>query len=266
MFNVDSKVFVKSPAKSWLPGTISARNEKNLYTVIDEDKEELHKVAADDLTPCRDDLLNEGIDPVVHDLLFLTVLHDATLLRCLKVRYMKNIVYTNIGAIVVALNPFNFQIPWYLDSEMDKYMQEGDVIQKNLPHSWAVAHNTYYDMLNNKQNQTILVSGESGAGKTEACKMVLKYLGNVSMKRASAEQKAHAETIRTKINMASPILEGFGNAKTVRNNNSSRFGKFIHVKFHPLGHVWCVYDQLLAREESYYYGNKAGARTMHSTT
>jgi myosin heavy subunit len=237
-FAVDSRVFVKHPKKSWIPGFVSARDAKTgQYTVVDDDHDEVHKVTDNDITLCREDLLNEGMDPVVHDLLFLTVLHDATLLRCLRVRYMKDIIYTNIGAIVVALNPFNFKIPWYLDSEMDKYLAEGDVIRQNLPHSWAVAHNTYYEMISEQRPQTILVSGESGAGKTEACKMVMKYLGKVSMLRASEKQKDQAEQCRVRILQASPILEGFGNAKTVRNNNSSRFGKFIKVKFHDDGHL-----------------------------
>ena len=237
-FATDARVFVKHPKKSWIPGFVSGRDAKTgLYTVVDDDHDEVSKVNDDQITLCREDLLNEGADPVVHDLLFLTVLHDATLLRCLKVRYMKDIIYTNIGAIVVALNPFNFKIPWYLDSEMDKYLAEGDTIRTNLPHSWAVAHNTYYEMLTEERPQTILVSGESGAGKTEACKMVMKYLGKVSMLKASQEQADTAERCRIKILQSSPILEGFGNAKTVRNNNSSRFGKFIKVKFHDDGHL-----------------------------
>jgi myosin heavy subunit len=234
-YALDARVFVRHPFKSWLPGRVSGRNEKGQYTVLDDDREEIQKVAAEDLALCREDLLNEGVNPVVHDLLFLTDLHEATLLRCLKVRYLKNICYTNIGAIVVALNPFNYGIPWYQDTEMDKYLAEGDVIRHNLPHSWAVAHNTYFEMRTDRKDQTILVSGESGAGKTEACKIVQKYLGRVSMKGMSEEKRGAADEMRRRIEEASPILEGFGNAKTVRNNNSSRFGKFIKLKFAPDG-------------------------------
>ena len=237
-FPVDGRVFVKHPKKSWIPGFVTARDAKTgLYTVTDDEHDEVTKVPESDVTLCREDLLNEGIDPLVHDLLFLTVLHDSTLLRCLKVRYMKDIIYTNIGAIVVALNPFNFKIPHYQDSMMDKYLAEEDVIRHNLPHSWAVAHNTYFELRNDRKPQTILVSGESGAGKTEACKMVMKYLGRVSMKLATEDQITNAEEVREKIQQSSPILEGFGNAKTVRNNNSSRFGKFVKVKFAPEGYL-----------------------------
>ena len=87
-FALDTRVFVRHPFKSWLPGRVTGRNEKGQYTVIDDDREEIQKVPPEDLTLCRDDLLNDGVNPVVHDLLFLTDLHEATLLRCLKVRYL----------------------------------------------------------------------------------------------------------------------------------------------------------------------------------
>jgi myosin heavy subunit len=264
-FGVDARVFVKHPKKSWVPGFVTARDGKTgKYTVTDDDHDEIAKVPEHHVTLCREDLLNEGLDPVVHDLLFLTVLHDATLLRCLRVRYMKEIIYTNIGAIVVALNPFNFKIPWYLDSQMEKYLGEDDVIRNNLPHSWAIAHNTYFELLSENRPQTILVSGESGAGKTEACKMVLKYLGQVSMGKATEEQKAFAEACRVKILAASPILEGFGNAKTVRNNNSSRFGKFIKVKFHDDGYLMGAFTVNYLLEKSRIITASPNERVYHA--
>ena len=106
------------------------------------------------------------LDEDVDDLLMLTELHEASILFCLKKRYMRDVVYTNIGPIVVALNPFTFDIPWYKDEKMKDYLNEGVVVERNLPHTWAVAHNTYWEMRENRMNQTILISGESGAGKT----------------------------------------------------------------------------------------------------
>merc|ERR1719453_1861097 len=82
-----------------------------------------------------------------HDLLSLTILHDSTIMNTLYIRYFKDIIYTNIGAITVAFNPFNFKIPWYQDDNMPKYLSEGHVIKNNIPHSWAVAHNTYWELL-----------------------------------------------------------------------------------------------------------------------
>ena len=263
--NVEARVFFKHPTKSWVTGKVSDKNDSTgRYSCRDDSGEEIAKLTEEDVTPCREDLLGEGIDPKVDDLLFLTVLHDATLLRCLQVRYMKDIVYTNIGAIVVALNPFNYKIPWYKDEMMEKYLQEDDVIRHNLPHSWAVAHNTYYDMRSEGKPHTILVSGESGAGKTESCKLALKYLGQVSKRSASQEQVDAAEAIRIKILESSPILEGFGNAKTVRNNNSSRFGKFLKVAFHTQGYLAGAYTTSYLLEKSRIITAAKSERVYHA--
>ncbi|CUF67578.1 myosin heavy chain MYA2, putative [Bodo saltans] len=230
--------FVKHPKHSWIVGNITGGHMNN-WSVKANDPERqctgemLDKISDADVTTCREDLLDEKS----HDLLSLTVLHDATLLRCLYLRYFDDIVYTNIGAIVVALNPFNFKIPRYMDDKMSEYLKEGQVIEKNMPHSWAQAHNTYNEMISDNGNQCILISGESGAGKTEATKIVMKYLAAISCSRGTAEEKAQGMAVGDRLNACSPILESFGNAKTVRNDNSSRFGKFMKVKFSPTGQL-----------------------------
>ena len=216
----------RDAAESWALGYVTEMG-KTINCKNKEDGRVHSGMTADHVCVAREDLLDNTPD----DLLMLTVLHDSTLLHCLKLRYMKNVVYTNIGAIVVALNPFNYKIPHYMDTAMPEYLKEGHTIQKNLPHSWGVANNTYWEMINDAHNQCILVSGESGAGKTEAAKIVMKYLSAVSCLQCSDTQKSAASEVGTKILNASPILEAFGNAKTVRNDNSSRFGKFSKVKF-----------------------------------
>ena len=176
----------------------------------------------------------EVLDEDVHDLLNLTVLHDSTLLHVLRKRFISNYVYTNVGAITVALNPFTYDIAWYKEDQMPKYLSEGERIEANLPHSWAVAHNTYWEMrtgASDKPDQCVLVSGESGAGKTEAAKIVMKYLAALSCKSGTDTQKQAALSVGSKINTSSNPLECFGNASTVRNPNSSRFGKWMCVKF-----------------------------------
>eukprot|EP01060_Flectonema_neradi_P038377 TRINITY_DN801_c0_g2_i3.p1 TRINITY_DN801_c0_g2~~TRINITY_DN801_c0_g2_i3.p1 ORF type:complete len:1341 (+),score=283.95 TRINITY_DN801_c0_g2_i3:187-4023(+) len=218
------------------------------------------KLKEDDIYPISKDVLGED----VNDLLSLTILHDATLLNCLKMRYYKDVIYTNIGAIVVALNPFNFKIPHYMDDQMHKYLAEGDRIENNIPHSWAVAHNTYYEMMNDQQNQCILVSGESGAGKTEASKIVMKYLGAISSKRGEESQKEAAQEVGKKIQLASPILEAFGNARTVRNDNSSRFGKFMKVQFNDSGFLVGAFVIKYLLEKSRIITAAKGERVYHS--
>ena len=220
----------KDAIESWAVGTVTDMSSKISVKNMDDGKNHTG-ILNDDCIVARDDLLDED----VNDLLLLTILHDATLLRCLKLRYYKDVVYTKIGAIVVALNPFNYKIPHYMETAMPSYLEEGSVIKKNLPHSWSVANDTYWEMINNQQNQCVLVSGESGAGKTEAAKIVMKYLSAVSCLKGGDEQKAAAHQVGVKIINASPILEAFGNAKTVRNPNSSRFGKFSKVKFDQQG-------------------------------
>ena len=175
----------------------------------------------------QDDLFKEEPD----DLLMLTELHEATLLSCLKKRFLKDVVYTNIGTLVVAINPFK-RIPCYQpENTIQNYLAEGPVVQGQLPHCWSVAHQTYFELVNDRQNQTILISGESGAGKTVAAKIVVEYLTAVSCQKATAETKHATEQVGIKVQAASPVLESFGNAKTVRNDNSSRFGKFMKIQF-----------------------------------
>jgi myosin heavy subunit len=230
-----SEVAFNSPSHSWVLGRIEAFDAKtNVYTCSAKDPEPITckvKNTSDEIFAPRAEYLEED----VHDLLQLTELHEASLLFCLKRRYLHDVVYTNIGPIVVALNPFTFDIPWYKDDKMQDYLSEGVVIERNLPHSWAVAHNTYWEMRENRYNQTILISGESGAGKTEGAKIVVKYVGVLSTLHGTTEQQEACALVNRKVNAASPILESFGNAKTVRNDNSSRFGKFMKLQFDKEG-------------------------------
>eukprot|EP01062_Namystynia_karyoxenos_P065765 TRINITY_DN5966_c1_g1_i2.p1 TRINITY_DN5966_c1_g1~~TRINITY_DN5966_c1_g1_i2.p1 ORF type:complete len:1231 (+),score=486.41 TRINITY_DN5966_c1_g1_i2:84-3695(+) len=228
------KVFYWEPEHAWSLGTVTEDTGKHFAVTGAEycatkkgALQACDKLTDDKIWPAREDVLDEDCD----DLLNLTVLHDATIQRCLYVRYMKDVVYTFIGQIVVALNPWNFKIPHYVDAKMPDYLREGEVIKENLPHSWAQAHNTWYDLRRDSENQTILISGESGAGKTEAAKIVMKYLGSLSCLHGTEATKDAAKQVAFNINQASPVLEGFGNAKTVRNDNSSRFGKFMKVQF-----------------------------------
>eukprot|EP01061_Rhynchopus_euleeides_P007222 TRINITY_DN1620_c0_g2_i1.p1 TRINITY_DN1620_c0_g2~~TRINITY_DN1620_c0_g2_i1.p1 ORF type:complete len:1171 (+),score=452.67 TRINITY_DN1620_c0_g2_i1:120-3632(+) len=251
--------FALSTKDSWKVGKVESWNGK-IGTVKCQDGEMLAKLDEHKINLVSEEVLTED----VNDLLNLTLLHDSTLLHVLRQRYMRDVIYTNIGAIVVALNPFNFKIPYYTDDNMPKYLAEGDRIEDNLPHSWAVAHNTYYELLNDQQNQTILVSGESGAGKTEASKIVMKYLAAISCKTGDKKNKAAAQEVGFKINMASPPLESFGNAKTSRNDNSSRFGKFMRVKFDEGGFLVGAHITKYLLEKSRIVTAANGERVYHS--
>ena len=260
MIEEGALVFFDTPENSWVLGTVTSWDGKIGKCSSKEGGKIYEKLKEDEMTIAREDTIDEDKD----DLMSLTILHDATILRCLMIRYMRDIIYTNIGPIVVALNPFNFKISWYTDDNIPKYLAEGDRIENNLPHSWAVAHNTYHEMMIDGKNQSILVSGESGAGKTEASKIVMNYLAALSTKNGTQEQKDAGHAVGRKIKMTTPPLETWGNAKTARNNNSSRFGKFMKVKFDSEGGLVGAYVIKYLLEKSRIVTAGPGERCYHS--
>lgn len=195
----------------------------------------------------------------VEDLTKLVHLHEPAILHVLRKRFYHGLIYTSTGSILVALNPFR-KLGLYSEETKEKYYTLGgdEKTAKRLsPHVYSVADKSFRKMLsssrraNNKSNQTILVSGESGAGKTETTKLIMNYLAFVSSKckrllRAQAQAQAPRlnrsmslalPTVHDRVLESNPILEAFGNARTTRNNNSSRFGKFIRLGFASTGEM-----------------------------
>ena len=157
----------------------------------------------------------------VDDNCSLMYLNEATLLNNVALRYSKDKIYTYVANILVAINPYFDIKNLYTSSTISDY--RGKSLGTMPPHVFAIADKAFRDMKVLKQNQSVIVSGESGAGKTESTKHILNYLcSNFGHTAGSLEKK---------ILNANPILEAFGNAKTTRNNNSSRFGKFIEIHF-----------------------------------
>ncbi|NWH20603.1 MYO15 protein, partial [Grus americana] len=143
-------------------------------------------------------------------------LQEAAVLSNIRTRFERQLIYTYIGSILVSVNPYRlYNI--YGTEQVLQY--EGRALGENPPHLFAIANVAYSKVMDAKHNQCIIISGESGSGKTEATKLILRYLAAVSQKRSTAPQ----------ILEATPLLESFGNAKTVRNDNSSRFGKFVEI-------------------------------------
>ena len=148
-------------------------------------------------------------------------LNEATLLNNIRQRYLKDKIYTYVANILIAINPYSVIKDLYAGPTIKAY--QGRSLGTMPPHVFAIADKAFRDMKVVKQSQSIIVSGESGAGKTESTKYILKYL---------CDNFGHAAgKLEEKILNANPILEAFGNAKTTRNNNSSRFGKFIEIHF-----------------------------------
>ncbi|XP_053566434.1 unconventional myosin-VI isoform X4 [Bombina bombina] len=162
----------------------------------------------------------------VEDNCSLMYLNEATLLHNVKVRYSKDKIYTYVANILIAVNPY-FDLPKLYSSECIKQYQ-GRSLGTLAPHVYAIADKAFRDMKVLKMSQSIIVSGESGAGKTENTKFVLRYL---------TESYGSGQDIDERIVEANPLLEAFGNAKTVRNNNSSRFGKFVEIHFNEKNSV-----------------------------
>ncbi|XP_016140310.1 myosin VIb isoform X1 [Sinocyclocheilus grahami] len=165
--------------------------------------------------PAEDD-----VNKHVEDNCSLMYLNEATLLNNIRVRYSKDLIYTSVANILIAVNPY-FDIPKLYSPETIKSYQ-GRSLGTLPPHVYAIADKAYRDMRVLKMSQSIIVSGESGAGKTENTKFVLRYL---------TTSYGTCQDIDERIVEANPLLEAFGNAKTVRNNNSSRFGKFVEIHF-----------------------------------
>ncbi|XP_036449167.1 myosin VIb isoform X3 [Colossoma macropomum] len=165
--------------------------------------------------PAEDD-----VNKHVEDNCSLMYLNEATLLNNVRVRYSKDLIYTFVANILIAVNPY-YDIPKLYAPETIKSYQ-GRSLGTLPPHVYAIADKAYRDMKVLKMSQSIIVSGESGAGKTENTKFVLRYL---------TTSYGTGQDIDERIVEANPLLEAFGNAKTVRNNNSSRFGKFVEIHF-----------------------------------
>jgi myosin heavy subunit len=155
------------------------------------------------------------------DLVLLDNLDDGMILYDLKERFLKNEIYSNIGTILVSVNPFQ-RLPLYTPEMIDRYKNKGT--RQLPPHPFETADCAFKNIVQTQEDQSVLVSGESGAGKTEATKQVLSFLADVA-----GSSNSSGSSIEDKILSSNPILEAFGNAKTLRNDNSSRFGRFTEV-------------------------------------
>ncbi|KFH65798.1 hypothetical protein MVEG_07901 [Podila verticillata NRRL 6337] len=166
----------------------------------------------------------------VEDMADLTYLNEASVIHNLRLRYHSNLIYTYSGLFLVAVNPYR-KLAIYTDEVILAYRHKKR--HEMSPHIYAVSDAAYHDMLQDRDNQSILITGESGAGKTENTKKVIQYLASI----ASGDKANKIGKLEQQILQANPILEAFGNAQTIRNNNSSRFGKFIRIEFTSGGQI-----------------------------
>uniref|UniRef100_A0A670K974 Myosin IC n=1 Tax=Podarcis muralis TaxID=64176 RepID=A0A670K974_PODMU len=147
---------------------------------------------------------------------------EAAFIENLRKRFKENLIYTYIGSVLVSVNPYK-DLEIYSKQHMERY--RGVSFYEVSPHLYAIADNAYRSLRTERKDQCILISGESGAGKTEATKKVLQYYA------VTCPASEQVETIKDRLLQSNPVLEAFGNAKTLRNDNSSRFGKYMDVQF-----------------------------------
>jgi len=163
----------------------------------------------------------------VSDLTLLSKVSNEAINDNLKKRFEGAEIYTYIGHVLVSVNPFR-DLGIYTDQVLDSYRGKNRL--EMPPHVFAIAEASYYNMKAYSENQCVIISGESGAGKTEAAKRIMQYIANVSGSSSGDIQKVKDMVLAT-----NPLLESFGNAKTLRNNNSSRFGKYLQIHFNAQG-------------------------------
>jgi myosin-5 len=167
----------------------------------------------------------------IRDLTSLQNLHEPAILNALRERYMSDIIYTNTGPILIAINPYK-RLDVYSAAEIENY-RKSEADDDTAPHVFKVANTAFKNLEASQftgfQNQCILVSGESGAGKTETTKFIMRYLAEIT----KVSDRDGEVRIEDRILQSNSVLESFGNAKTLRNDNSSRFGKFIEISFAP---------------------------------
>ncbi|XP_048784653.1 unconventional myosin-Ia isoform X8 [Lagopus muta] len=190
----------------------------------------------------------------VGDLVMLDPLSEEALLRTLQERFSREEIYTYIGEVVISVNPYK-PLPIYTPEKVEEYHDCNFFAVK--PHIYAIADDAYCSLRDRDQDQCILITGESGAGKTEASKLVMSYVAAVSSKGEEVDK------VKEQLLQSNPVLEAFGNAKTIRNDNSSRFGKYMDVEFDfkgdPLGGV--ISNYLL--EKSRIVHHVKGERNFH---
>jgi len=200
----------------WVPGT-TAREDGN-KTIFNADSG--GEIALPSESVANLDLVQTGQLQGVDDICSLAVVNEAALLHTVRVRYADQKIYTRVSRTLIAVNPFA-ALPIYSFKVVEEYRHAKDTME-NAPHIFAIGKDALDGLKLHNRNQAVLISGESGAGKTESCKLVLSFV--VDAVRSSEDG------VEDQLMQTNPVLEAFGNAMTVRNNNSSRFGKWLDLR------------------------------------
>ncbi|XP_048337945.1 unconventional myosin-Vc-like [Sphaerodactylus townsendi] len=216
-----NRVWIPDPEEVWQSAEIATNyktGDSVLHLRLEDGVELRFPVDPSTLPPLR----NPDILVGENDLTALSYLHEPAVLHNLKVRFVESkLIYTYSGIILVAINPYK-QLPIYGDTIIHAY--SGQNMGDMDPHIFAVAEEAYKQMARNNKNQSVIVSGESGAGKTVSARYAMRYFATVS-------RSSNNTQVEDKVLASNPITEAVGNAKTTRNDNSSRFGKYMEISF-----------------------------------
>ncbi|KAG6505092.1 hypothetical protein ZIOFF_037440 [Zingiber officinale] len=275
---VGSHVWVEDPNVAWIDGEVTAITDSNATVVITNgDATKTVVVSLSNVYPKDTETHQAGVD----DMTKLAYLHEPGVLHNLSTRYALNEIYTYTGNILIAVNPFR-RLPHLYDLDvMEQY--KGAAFGELRPHLFAVADACYRAIINEQGSQSILVSGESGAGKTETTKMLMRYLAFMGGRSCTEGRTVEQQVLEVNyiclphsynylrvmdeycILQSNPVLEAFGNAKTVKNNNSSRFGKFVEIQFDKYGKISgaAIRTYLLERSRDAKKFKVADPRTFH---
>ncbi|KAL8192670.1 hypothetical protein R6Q57_027855 [Mikania cordata] len=221
---VGSHVWAEDPEFAWIDGEVIDIKGKDVTIVTTNGK--TIKADISNIYPKDTEAPAAGVD----DMTKLAYLHEPGVLYNLAARFALNEIYTYTGNILIAVNPFR-RLPHLYDIHMMQ-QYKGATFGELSPHLFAIADDCYRAMINEHGSQSILVSGESGAGKTETTKMLMRYLAFMGGRSGT-----EGRTVEQQVLESNPVLEAFGNAKTVKNNNSSRFGKFVEIQFDKQGKI-----------------------------
>uniref|UniRef100_A0A7N0SYH6 Uncharacterized protein n=1 Tax=Kalanchoe fedtschenkoi TaxID=63787 RepID=A0A7N0SYH6_KALFE len=221
---VGAQVWLEDAIEAWIDGEIVEVNGDDIKVLCTSGK--TVSVKASSVHPKDTEAPSCGVD----DMTKLAYLHEPGVLQNLRSRYDMNEIYTYTGSILIAVNPFQ-RLPHLFDGHMMSQYKGADFGELS-PHPFAIADAAYRVMIREGISQSVLVSGESGAGKTETTKLLMRYLAYMGG-RADTDGR----TVEQQVLESNPVLEAFGNAKTVRNNNSSRFGKFVEIQFDKNGKI-----------------------------
>lgn len=219
--------------EQYLPGTVSSC--AGGVIVFSTDYGQVYTYKQNALTRQKVQPMHMSSVRSVEDMSALDDLHDGAIMYNLYLRYQQRLIYTYIGSILAAVNPYQTLPGLYDRAAVDRY--SGHHLGEISPHIYAVANECYRALWRRQHNQCVLISGESGAGKTESTKLILRFLSAMSQHSQELSSKDRTSHVEEALLESSPIMEAFGNAKTVYNNNSSRFGKFVQLHFSQKGNI-----------------------------